>query len=39
MKCKLYLNDAEKEALRKEDEKCKRIAKDVEVGRLGAIGM
>jgi hypothetical protein len=38
-KCKLYLNDAEEEVLRKEDEKRERVAKDVKVGRLGAIGM
>jgi hypothetical protein len=39
MKRKLYLNDAEEEALRKVDEKRECTAKDVEVGRLGAIGM
>jgi hypothetical protein len=38
-KRKLYLNDAEREALRKEDEKRERIAKDVEIGRLGAMSM
>lgn len=38
-KRKLYLNDAEKEALRKEEEKRERIAKDVEVGRMGVNGM